>query len=139
MQRDDCNIDLIRLADGAELGSIRAAYTQTDNVLQISDDLIAVLSSGNRDARNSIQIFDLPNLNPGPWLVDGDLQDGEDESQPSPRTRLSYPRPLVPFEPMGHTIVGDGKYLYLKQDEKRGLTLSIPPWGKRLRDLMSPR
>jgi hypothetical protein len=148
VQEDVCSVTILQLPDGNVLGKLRAGYDQIDNVVRLADDLIAVLSSSRRDARQSIQIFDFPDLNPGPWLLTGDLGEAEPDSpanQPLSQPAAALPaatptRRLVPFNWVDAEIDGDGRTLFLGQ--KRGnqlsdwIALSIPPWGERLRRLM---
>ncbi len=152
-QEDSCSIVFVRLTDGEIVGKVRAAKTTIENVVQIANDLIAVISSGTRDTKSSLQIFDMPDFNPGPWLVSGD-DEGYGEDMPKP-VAGSGPRttPLISgkdlLEASGddshpaddiRRITDEGRYVvYGRSDRKEGFALSIPPWGKRLRDLMTPR
>jgi hypothetical protein len=148
-QEDSCSILFVRLTDGEIVGKVRAAKTSVENVVQIADDLIAVISEGSRDTRSSLQIFDLPDFNPGPWLITGDEQGhpyDDPAEQVAPPQRVV--RPLISDKDVlddggSHPgddirwITDDGRYLVFGR--KSGFALSIPPWGKRLRDLMAPR
>src|SRR5262249_21015188 len=123
-----------------------AGYDKVENVVRIADDLVAVVSSGRRDGRMSIQIFDLPELNAGPWFLTGDSKgdggkadggkgdggkgDGGDRPQTS----------LAPFEWDGAEVGEGGRVLFLERPGDNGksdwIALSIPPWGERLRQLL---
>jgi len=128
------------------LGKVRAGYDRVENVVRIADDLVAVVSSGRRDGRQSIQIFDVPELNPGPWLLTGDLK-GDDAPPPKPASAggatepsATLPKPLVPFEWDGAEVGDDGRLLFLERPGDNGqsdwIAVAMPPWGERLRQLM---
>jgi hypothetical protein len=149
VQEDVCSVTILQLPDGNVLGKLRAGYDRIDNVVRLADDLIAVLSSSRRDSRQSIQIFDFPDLNPGPWLLTGNLEEAEPDSPANQSSSVpaaaaapaaTPTRRLVPFNWADAEIDGDGRTLFLGQKSRNQpsdwIALSIPPWGERLRRLM---
>ena len=151
VQEDSCSVTFLALPDGDVLGKVRAAYDMVTNVVRIPDDLIAVVSSGRHDARQSIQIFDFPDLNPGPWFMTGDLQGDQSQEPPqgappkgqpgaSAREAEAPAKPLVAFEWSAGEIGEDGGVLFLERLRDNGdrewIALAIPPWGERLRRVM---
>ena len=140
VQEDSCSVTFLALPDGRVLGKVRAAYDMVESVVRIADDLIAIASSGRRDARQSIQIFDFPDLNAGPWFMSGDLQGDESEQAADARNQGGPTAPLVAFEWNKSEIGDNGRVLFLERpiDDKKSewLALAIPPWGQGLRQLM---
>ncbi len=133
VHEDECTLTVLRLSDGEVLGQFHSIYASPDAVREIGDDLIAVFSSGSTA---SVQIFDYPGVNAGPSIVmsweesyEGGVQDD------------SLPHVLVPFIGTDLALSSDGRFLTVQQCCDRGekgttMVLNVPPWGKRLRDLM---
>jgi hypothetical protein len=106
-----CGLTFVRVPDGKLLGRVATAYEQLDQVTGVAGDLVFVVTSGRRDARSSIQIFDFPALNSGPWLITGNwltsnenLEYGSDQTLPL----ASNKQPLIPFERKESRVSEDG-------------------------------
>src|SRR4029079_1436665 len=92
--RDEtCRVTFIQAADGRVLGNAQVAYPDGVAIGSVND-VIFIETQGRRDMRYSLQVFDFPDLIPGPWFIQGneDLEDGVDASS-SPR--FAQRRPLM--------------------------------------------
>jgi hypothetical protein len=119
----------VGVSDGKVLGKLHSTYANPDAVLEIGEDLIALFSSGTTAG---IQLFDYPDLNAGPafvngWDDEGDVPDG------------GLRDALVPFNGTEPKLSSDGRFLTIHGQGKNSsqtAVLSVPPWGRRLRELL---
>jgi hypothetical protein len=155
IHEDECNLTVVRLSDGMEIGKLSAAFSNHVKVKQIGPDLLAVYSADWYDVTHSIQICDYPGLAQGPWLLMGESDDQIDQPTPDPgkpSTPASPPAgtqqpsipeagpvaPLVTYEAEPDFLFTDrGRSLVIRQAQRDPVTLAIPPWGTRLRELLA--
>jgi hypothetical protein len=141
---DECTLSLFNLNDGSKLGQISSAFSKMIRVKQIADDLIALDSTDLYSEAESVQIFSFPDLNQGPWFIQWHDNGMDDLSTPGKedvpakddlaRAALRRPAPLVAN--IGKLeIAEEGRILVVRPSDEAAVTLLIPPWGKRLREL----
>jgi hypothetical protein len=134
VHEDACTLALISLLNGTILGRVRSALHNVVRVKQITHDTLVVYSKNVHQAIESVQIFDFPYLNEGPWFMFAGS-----EVMPTQHGTLAPKSDdaLVPFEDWGALrleLTGDGATLIVQSDDDKALALSVPPWGDRLRN-----
>jgi hypothetical protein len=127
VHENECVLKILRISDNKLLGKIRTAYSAPE-ISRIDTDLIALSSADWYGDAHSLQIFDFPSLNPGPWFVT------DDESTPDDDESIDR-NALVPFSGSTSFEV-NGKFLIVRKGDTDTAILAVPPWGKRLRELL---
>lgn len=147
IQNDECTVDLLGLPNVTPIGRIHAAFDRITKVEQISDDLIALHSEYEYLTIDSIQILSYPELEHGPWFLSGGVSDHNwdttsqvaDADKEAAAKNALFPHGshgVVEFGDNGRTLIVQNTGL-LRETKRHPIALSVPPWGKRLRDLMA--